>query len=117
MKKAVALVLALGLFLNPIQAVWAAGDGPTIASALIPGVGQIMNDDHHTWFGRFKILTMWLIELGAIITTPILASKEGFPLVMIGAGIFLFNHWWSAYDAWKGALARQEVPTEGSDVR
>lgn len=116
MKRVVALVLVLALAVSPFQIAWAVGDGPTFASALVPGLGQIMNDDHHTWGGKLKILTMWLIELGAIITTPILGAQEGWPLVMIGVGIFLVNHWWSAHDAWRGAVKR-EVPTEGSSVR
>ena len=117
MNRWIAFVLILGLLVGPSQVALAGGAGPAVASALVPGLGQLINDDHHTGWGKLKIFTMWLIELGAIITTPILASSEGFPIVMVGAGIFAVNHFWSAWDAAKGGQESQEITTEGSDVR
>lgn len=117
MKRTFVLLIALVLVVSPLQTAWAGPTASSVASALIPGVGQIMNDDHHTKLGMLKIATMWLIEIGAIITTPILGSKYGFPIVMVGVGIFVLNHAWSAWDAYEGAQPTQEVPLEGSNVR
>lgn len=120
MKKVITLVLVVGIAFSACPLAWADSGTPAwraTSSALIPGLGQILNDDHQTGTGKLKILTMWLIELGAIITTPILGSAEGFPIVMVGVGIFLANHAWSAIDAYQGASASQEVPTTGPTTR
>ncbi|OGW88169.1 MAG: hypothetical protein A3A73_02815 [Omnitrophica bacterium RIFCSPLOWO2_01_FULL_50_24] len=116
MKKAIALILVLGMVLAPTHLAWAGPKSSAVASALIPGLGQIMNDDHHTTGGKLKIFTMWLVELGAIITTPILASKYEWYIAMIGVSIFALNHWWSASDAYKGAQGNG-ASLQGSEVR
>ena len=117
MKKVIALALAFGLILSPTQLALAEeGMAESVASALIPGVGQIMNDDHQTGTGKLKIATMWLLELGAIIATPIIASTAGWPILMVGVGIFLVNHIWSSWDAYEGAQ-EPEAMTKGSTSR
>lgn len=120
MKKVICVVLLLGLVASPIDLAWA-GEGTATfraaSSALIPGTGQIMDDDFSTGIGRLKVITMWLVELGAIITTPILGATHGWPIVMVGVGIFALNHGWSSYDAYERALAPGGAPTEGSTVR
>ncbi len=119
MKKVVALILVLGLWFSPVGSVWAGEASPAFkatASALVPGVGQIMNRDHYTSLGKLKILTMWLLELGAIITTPILASRENWPVAMVGVGIFAVNHIWSSVDAYQVAV-KQGTSLEGAKTR
>jgi hypothetical protein len=118
MKKVFSLLVIFAMILSPVQLAHAevSPSWRATSSALIPGVGQIMNDDHHTGWGKVKILTMWLIELGAIITTPILASKEGWPIVMAGVGIFALNHYWSANDAYEGAK-KINMDMEGAKTR
>jgi hypothetical protein len=107
MKKIIALMLVIGIAFcatgTPVA--WAEGEkyGAATASAILPGVGQIMNDDHATGSGKAKIGLMWLIELGAIITTPILGATVGWPIVMVGVAIFAINHVWSARDAYDTA--------------
>ena len=120
MKKGIAVVLIIGMMLCPLQTAWAF-ETPTnraIVSALIPGVGQIMNDDHETGKGKAKITTMCLIELGAIITTPILYANNSYWYIgIIGPCIFLLNHAWSAYDAYQVAEDAQEAEMKGSNTR
>ena len=113
MKKIVALAFAAGLILTPTQVF--AGRSPMLsgaASALVPGLGQIINNDQATWKGRVKIATMLGLELGGILATPALA-KSGFPEVMIGVGMLAVNHVWSAVDAYRASNwpeVRMNVP-------
>jgi hypothetical protein len=120
MKKIIALILILGLFLAPTTPAFAlTARTPVInasASALVPGLGQILNNEQATWTGRLKIATMLGVELAAILATPALA-RSGFPQVMIGVGMFVVNHVWSATDAYRGALEEPEVNMAGTYSR
>ena len=109
MKKIMAVTLVASFLLAPIQ-VEAAERSALLngaASALVPGLGQIMNGDQATWKGRLKIATMFGLEIGGLIATPALA-RSGFPKVMIGVGMLAVNHVWSATDAYRGAS--KELP-------
>jgi hypothetical protein len=119
MKKSIALILILGLFAAPMTSVFAASRAVvmnTTASALVPGLGQILNNEQAAWPGRLKIATMLGIELGALLATPALA-RSGFPEVMIGVGMLVVNHVWSAADAYQGAQEWPEVRMAGSATR
>ena len=126
MKKAVGLLVVLALALAPIQIGWAAeGDAGSstgkaalhsVYSALIPGLGQIMNKDQKTTSGKVKIGVMWFIEIAAIITTPILFCTVGWPVAVIGISLFGANALWSAIDAYVGAK-RCGASTTGTTVR
>jgi type IV secretory pathway TrbD component len=121
MKKAVALFLVLTMFCGPVGVAFAepsdAAGWHSFSSALVPGLGQILNGQHRSWWGGIKTFTMFAVELGAIITTPILAAGSGWPIVMVGAGMFLVNHTWSAWDAYRNGPQIEEVYMEGTDIR
>jgi hypothetical protein len=116
MKKTIALILVIGLFLAPATPAMAMSMRTPVvnatASALVPGLGQILNNEQATWTGRLKIAAMLGIELGAILATPALAGA-GFPEVMIGVGMLVVNHVWSASDAYRNAIERPEVRMAG----
>ncbi len=77
-----------------------AGDTRAAARSLIlPGWGQYENGEFETKTGRSKGAAMAMLELGAILTTTIVGSIAGYPQIWIGVGIFIFNHVWSALDA------------------
>lgn len=126
MKKAVGLLLILAVAFAYIPMGWAdegttgVSDGKaalrSLSSALVPGLGQIMNKDQKTGWGKAKIGLMWLIEIGAIITTPILFCTVGWPVAVIGISLFGANHLWSAIDAYVYAK-KCRVSTTGSTVR
>lgn len=119
MKKVTALIMVLSLILVPTSVAFAQSRAPFIhatASALVPGLGQILNNEQATWGGRAKIAAMLGLELGALIATPALA-RSGFPEVMIGIGMLAVNHVWSATDAYRNALQRPEVRMSGFGAR
>ena len=115
MKKAIALILAVGLLAGPVGTALAADRVAVThasASALVPGLGQILNNEQATWKGRAKIFTMLGLELGGLIATPALA-RSGFPEVLIGIGMLAVNHIWSASDAYRNALELPEIRMTG----
>ncbi|OGX03267.1 MAG: hypothetical protein A3G87_04920 [Omnitrophica bacterium RIFCSPLOWO2_12_FULL_50_11] len=119
MKKAITLAIVVSLILAPTEAALAQSRAPLVratASALVPGLGQILNNEQATWGGRAKIAAMLGLELGALIATPALA-RSGFPEVMIGIGMLAVNHVWSASDAYRNALQLPEVRMAGWGAR
>ncbi len=82
------------------------------ASLLVPGLGQYINGELNSQQGRVKTGVMILLEIGAILTTSIVGGVVGYPQIWAGIGIFIFNHLWSASDAYMNAPAGPEVSFE-----
>lgn len=86
------------------------------ASLLVPGWGQYINGELDTKSGKIKTGAMILIEVGAIVTTAVVGGVVGYPVIWVGIGLFIFNHVWSATDAFMSAPAGPGValtePTE-----
>lgn len=111
MKKAFCLLVIFAMILTSAPAGYAADESLTrgAASLLIPGWGQYLNGELETQSGKVKTGAMILIEIGAIVTTAMVGGMAGYPQVWAGIGIFLFNHIWSASDAYMKAPAGPEV--------
>ena len=111
MKKTICHILLFTFILGGIA--HAAGGEKNLtrgaASLLVPGLGQYINGELDTHTGKVKTSVMILLEVGAIITTSIVGGVVGYPQVWAGIGIFLFNHLWSATDAYLRAPAGPEV--------
>ena len=113
MKKSVSLILLVSVFILGISGpALAAGEESLTrgaASLLIPGLGQYINGELETSNGRLKTGAMILLEIGAIVTTAVVGGVSGYPQIWAGIGIFIFNHVWSATDAYMKAPAGPEV--------
>lgn len=86
------------------------------ASLVLPGWGQYLNNEMETKSGKLKTGAMILIEIGGIVTTILLGVLVGYPVIWVGIGILMFNHIWSASDAYIKAPAGPEVAMKGSKV-
>lgn len=86
------------------------------ASLLVPGLGQYINGELNTQGGKIKTGAMILLEIGAIVTTAWVGGVSGYPQIWAGIGIFIFNHLWSATDAYMQAPAGPEVSLKENEV-
>jgi hypothetical protein len=66
--------------------------------------------------GKLKTGAMIVLEIGGIVTTILLGTLVGYPQIWIGIGILMFNHLWSASDAYLKAPTGPEVAMTGSQV-
>jgi hypothetical protein len=83
------------------------------ASLLVPGWGQYLNDEMDTKGGKWKTGAMIVLEVGGIVTTILLGTLVGYPVIWVGIGILMFNHIWSAADAYAKAPVGPEVAMTG----
>jgi len=86
------------------------------ASLVLPGWGQYLNNEMENKTGKLKTGAMIVLEIGGIVTTILLGTLVGYPQIWIGIGILMFNHLWSASDAYMKAPAGPEVAMKGSQV-
>lgn len=87
------------------------------ASLIVPGWGQYLNGELETTGGKIKTGVMILTEIAAIITTSVVGGVTGYPQIWVGIGLFIFNHVWSATDAYLNAPAGPEVALKESAAR
>lgn len=73
-------------------------------SALIPGWGQRANHE-----SKAKQVTMAVVEVAGITTTAVVGGIIGWPLVMVGVGVLIANHVWSATDAYVHADKKESA--------
>lgn len=85
------------------------------ASLVVPGLGQYLNDEMGTRSGKIKTGMMVILEIGGIVTTILLGTLVGAPVVWAGVGILVFNHLWSAADAYSAFPVSPEVTLMGDD--
>ena len=86
------------------------------ASLLLPGWGQYLNNEMDSKSGKLKTGAMIVIEIGGIVTTILLGTLVGYPQIWIGIGILMFNHLWSASDAYLKVPVGPEVAMKGDGV-
>jgi len=86
------------------------------ASLLLPGWGQYLNGEMETKGGKLKTGTMIVLEIGGIVTTILLGTLVGYPVIWVGIGILMFNHIWSAVDAYAKAPVGPCVAMKGDTV-
>lgn len=88
------------------------------ASLVLPGWGQYLNNEMDTQGGKFKTGAMIVIEVGGILTTILLATlvTPAYPVIWVGIGILMFNHIWSATDAYVKAPTGPEVAMKGEKL-
>ena len=88
------------------------------ASLVLPGWGQYLNKEMDTKAGKIKTGAMIVVEIGGILTIILLATlvTPAYPVIWVGIGILMFNHIWSATDAYVKAPAGPEVAMKGSAV-
>jgi len=85
------------------------------ASLVLPGWGQYLNNEMESKSGKLKTGAMIVIEIGGILTSILVGTLVGYPQIWIGIGILIFNHIWSASDAYIKAPA-PEVAMKGTQV-
>ena len=86
------------------------------ASLLLPGWGQYLNNEMDTKSGKFKTGAMIVLEIGGIVTTILLGTLVGYPVIWVGIGILMFNHIWSASDAYLKVPVGPEVAMKGENL-
>ena len=86
------------------------------ASLVLPGWGQYLNNEMDSKSGKIKTGAMIVLEIGGIVTTILLGTLVGYPQIWIGIGILMFNHIWSASDAYIKAPAGPEVAMKGTQA-
>ena len=83
------------------------------ASLVLPGWGQYLNNEMDTKSGKIKTGAMIVLEIGGIVTTILLGTLVGYPVIWVGIGILMFNHIWSAADAYAKAPTGPEIAMKG----
>ena len=86
------------------------------ASLAVPGWGQYLNNEIDNKSGKLKTGAMIVIEIGGIVTSILLGTLVGYPQIWIGIGILMFNHIWSASDAYLKVPTGPEVALKGDKV-
>lgn len=119
MRKAISILLLASMAVFMVQGPAMAAN-PSLtrgaASLLVPGLGQYINGELETQNGKIKTGAMILLEIGAIVTTAWVGGVAGYPQIWAGIGIFIFNHIWSATDAYMKAPAGPEVSLKETEV-
>ena len=120
-KKILSLVIVAAMFMA-VTGVSYAGESSDksltrgAASLLLPGWGQYLNNEMDSKGGKLKTGAMIVLEIGGIVTTILLGTLVGYPQILIGIGILMFNHLWSATDAYLKVPVGPEVAMSGSAV-
>jgi hypothetical protein len=86
------------------------------ASLVLPGWGQYLNNEMETKGGKLKTGAMIVLEIGGIVTTILLGTLVGYPVIWVGIGILMFNHIWSASDAYLKVPVGPEVAMKGETI-
>ncbi|HOE68808.1 MAG TPA: hypothetical protein PLH16_04035 [Candidatus Omnitrophota bacterium] len=86
------------------------------ASLLLPGWGQYLNGEMKTRGGKIKTGTMIALEIGGALTTILVGTLVGYPVIWAGIGILIFNHLWSATDAYVKAPVGPEMAMKGESL-
>jgi hypothetical protein len=86
------------------------------ASLALPGWGQYLNNEMDTKSGKIKTGAMIVLEIGGIVTTILLGVLVGYPVIWVGIGILIFNHIWSASDAYLKVPVGPEVAMKGEKL-
>ena len=119
-KKEIATLVLVLFCLTASGVAYAAGENSLTrgaASLVIPGWGQYLNGELETSGGKVKTGVMILAEVAAIITTSVVGGATGYPQIWVGIGLFIFNHLWSATDAYAHAPAGPEVALKESAAK
>ncbi len=86
------------------------------ASLALPGWGQYLNNEMDSKSGKIKTGAMIVLEIGGIVTTILLGTLVGYPVIWVGIGILIFNHLWSASDAYLKVPVGPEVAMKGEKL-
>ena len=122
-KKIISMTVAVAVFMA-VSGVAYAGEGKNAdksltrgaASLVLPGWGQYLNNEMDTKSGKIKTGAMIVLEIGGIVTTILLGTLVGYPVIWVGIGILMFNHIWSASDAYLKVPVGPEVAVKGDDL-
>ena len=117
-------MLVMGTLLVSVSGVAYAAEGDRgeksltrgAASLVVPGWGQYLNGEMESKGGKIKTGAMIILEIGGIVTTILLGTLVGYPVIWVGIGILMFNHIWSATDAYAKAPSGPEVAMKGDKV-
>ena len=121
-KKMISLTVAVAMFMAVSGVAYAAEDNSDksltrgAASLALPGWGQYLNHEMDTKSGKIKTGAMVVLEIGGIVTIILLATLVGYPVIWVGIGILMFNHIWSASDAYLKAPVGPEVGMKGEKL-
>jgi hypothetical protein len=88
------------------------------ASLVLPGWGQYLNHEMDTKSGKIKTGAMIVLEIGGVLTIILLATlaTPAYPVIWVGIGILMFNHIWSASDAYLKVPVGPEVAMKGEKL-
>jgi hypothetical protein len=121
-KKVISIAVVMAVFMA-VSGVAYAGDSNAdksltrgAASLVLPGWGQYLNNELDTKSGKIKTGTMIVLEIGGIVTTILLGTLVGYPVIWVGIGILMFNHLWSATDAYFKVPVGPEVAMKGETL-
>ncbi|MFA5159289.1 MAG: hypothetical protein WC484_02150 [Candidatus Omnitrophota bacterium] len=121
-KKIISLTVIVAMFMAVSGVAYAAEDNSDksltrgAASLVLPGWGQYLNHEMDTKSGKIKTGAMVVLEIGGIVTIILLATLVGYPVIWVGIGILMFNHIWSASDAYLKAPVGPEVAVKGDKL-
>jgi hypothetical protein len=123
LKKILSVLVITAMFVSVSGVAYAAEDsnaGKSLtrgaASLVLPGWGQYLNNELDTKSGKIKTGTMIVLEIGGIVTTILLGTLVGYPVIWVGIGILMFNHIWSAVDAFAKVPIGPEVGMKGETL-
>jgi hypothetical protein len=123
-KKIISMTVAVAVFMAISGVAYAAENNADksltsgAASLVLPGWGQYLNKEMDTKSGKIKTGAMIVLEIGGILTTILLATlvTPAYPVIWVGIGILMFNHIWSASDAYIKAPVGPEVAMKGATL-
>jgi hypothetical protein len=121
LKKIISVAVVAAVFMA-VSGVAYAGEGADksltrgAASLVLPGWGQYLNNEMDTKSGKLKTGAMIVLEIGGIVTTILLGTLVGYPVIWVGIGILMFNHIWSASDAYIKVPVGPEVAMKGGTL-
>ena len=122
LKKIVSLVIVAAMFMAVTGMAYAGEKSEDksltrgAASLVLPGWGQYLNNEMDTKSGKIKTGAMIVLEIGGIVTTILLGTLVGYPVIWVGIGILMFNHIWSASDAYLKVPVGPEVAMKGDKL-
>ena len=121
-KKIISMTVVLAVFMAVSGVAYAAENNSDksltrgAASLVLPGWGQYLNNEMDTKNGKLKTGAMIVLEIGGIVTTILLGVLVGYPVIWVGIGILMFNHIWSASDAYFKVPVGPEVAMKGATL-
>jgi hypothetical protein len=122
LKKMMSVLVITAMFVSVSGVSYAAEDNADksltrgAASLILPGWGQYLNHEMDTKSGKIKTGAMIVLEIGGIVTTILLGTLVGYPVIWVGIGILMFNHIWSASDAYLKVPVGPEVGMKGETL-